>query len=171
MQCEISRLFFEMLSAITTEQRMPREYCGGQVLYRAELNLLEKIDQYPNLNVSKLSEKSGVTKSAVTQMTVKLLGKGLIVRYQNPANKKEKYFRLTEEGRKVRNVHAQYNRMAAEELRSFLCSLNEDDKRVIVKFMEMMKQYMPLCAFPCRCAAEEKACFLAEKRKGMEEPC
>lgn len=47
-----------------------------------------------------LSAKLGVTKSAVTQMNAKLLDKGLIERFQDYKNKKEKYFRLTNEGKK-----------------------------------------------------------------------
>ena len=135
MQCEIARQFFEMLSAIAAEQKIPREYCGGYVLYRAEINLLEKIEEYPESNVSMLSVKSGVTKSAVTQMSIKLLEKGLIERYQSPKNKKEKYFRLTPAGQEARKGHAEYNQKAADQIRSYLCSLNSEEdvyKRQII---------------------------------------
>ena len=102
MQCEIAKRFFEMLAAVSAEQKTPVEYGDGQALYRAEISLLEKIDEYPAANVSALSARSGVTKSAVTQMSAKLTEKGLIEPYQNPGNKKERYFRLTEAGRKAR---------------------------------------------------------------------
>ncbi|PWL70769.1 MAG: hypothetical protein DBY25_07555 [Clostridiales bacterium] len=170
MQCEIARQFFEMLSAIAAEQKIPREYCGGYVLYRAEINLLEKIEEYPESNVSMLSVKSGVTKSAVTQMSIKLLEKGLIERYQSPKNKKEKYFRLTPAGQEARKGHAEYNQKAADQIRSYLCSLNSEEKRTILGFMEVMRQYMPLCTFPCQCNSKENSCFLAEQKR-MEESC
>lgn len=169
MQCEIARRFFEMLSAITTEQKIPREYSGGHMLYHAEIDLLGKIDEYPGANVSMLSLKSGVTKSAVTQMSVKLMNKGLIECYQNPKNKKEKYFRLTKAGQEVRIGHAAYNRMAADEIRNYLCSMNEADKKIILQFLDKMKQYMPLCSFPCQCGMEGKNCFLATKKKRVDE--
>ena len=62
MQCEISRQFFELLDRIAAEQKIPLE-CGGQLLYRAELELLEQIQNYPDSNVSTLSLRAGVTKA------------------------------------------------------------------------------------------------------------
>ena len=57
MQCEISKIFFDMLGEIFTEQKQPLD-CGGKfMLYRSEINLLELIGSCPESNVSKLSEK------------------------------------------------------------------------------------------------------------------
>lgn len=171
MQCEIARQFFDMLTAITSEQKIPREYTPGQVLYHAEIDLLEKIEANPASNVSTLSVKSGVTKSAVTQMSRKLLEKGLIETYQDPKNKKEKYFRLTRSGKAVREKHAEYNRQAADKMRAYLCSMNAEHKKIIVEFLSMMKTYMPMCAFACRCTQTGVPCFLAEEKKGMDVEC
>ena len=100
MQCEMARQFFDMLTVITAKQKIPKEYADRQVLYNAEIELLEKIYQYPEANISILSVKLGVTKSAVTQISIKLLDKGLIEKFQDSKNKKEKYFRLTNEVKK-----------------------------------------------------------------------
>ena len=103
------------------------EYADGQVLYNAEIELLEKIYQYPQANISILSVKLGVTKSAVTQMSIKLLDKGLIEKFQDSKNKKEKYFRLTNEGKKARETYMAHHDQALNEMRAYLCSLNEND--------------------------------------------
>ncbi len=171
MQCEIARKFFEMMTAIISEQKMPREYPGGQILYHAEIDLLEKINESPDSNVSMLSEKSHVTKSAITQISGKLLDKGLIEKYQDPKNKKEKYYRLTEAGQKVRKTHAEFHKAASDNIRNYLCSLEPHEKRTILNFMEVMKQYMPVCAFPCQYGGREKACVLVQEKEGMNEKC
>ena len=171
MQCEIARKFFEMLNAITSEQKIPREYSCGQLLYHAETDLLERINEYPKSNVSMLSAESGVTKSAVTQMSAKLCDKGLIERYQSPANKKEKYFRLTEAGHEVRKKHEEQHKNAADDMRDYLCSLQGDKKRIILEFMDKMKKCMPVCAFPCQCGTPGKPCFLATEEKRQEISC
>lgn len=169
MQCAIARRLFEMIAAINAEQKIPRDYCSGYTLYRAEIDLLEKIDEYPQLNVSMLSQKSGVTKSAVTQMTVRLLDKGLIERYQNPHNRKEKYFRLTQNGSEVRKQHEEYNQTAAEQIQRYLCSLSSSDKKIILDFMDIMKQYMPVCAFSCQHASAENSCTSEKEEREKEE--
>lgn len=167
MQCEIARMLFETLTAITAEQKVPRTYLDGLVLYHAELDLLEKIDENPGTNVSMLSEKSGVTKSAITQMSAKLLEKGLIERYQDPKNKKEKFFRLTAEGQAVRQDHAELHKATADELRDYLCSLQVSEKKIILEFLEKIKKCMPVCAFSCQCGSNGTSCFLAMERKEL----
>lgn len=164
MQCEISRQFFELLDGIVAGQRVPLE-CEGQLLYRAELELLEQIQNYPDSNISLLSARAGITKSAVTQTSVKLLEKGLIEKYQSPQNKKERYFRLTPAGQETRRRYTDSNRETADTLRSYLCSLTAEEKKVIFQFMEMMKRCLPLYAFPCQCGNSVSTCFLSEEKE------
>jgi Transcriptional regulators len=151
MQCEIAKQFFEMIDAINSDQKIPKDYGTGHLLYHAELDLLEKISLYPNANVSALSAHAGVTKSAITQICTKLLEKGLIEKYSNDKNKKEKYFRLTPAGENVRDLHQQDHDAAASEILEYLCSLKGNEKTLILSFMQNMKKWMPLCAFPCMC--------------------
>ena len=166
MLCEIVRNFFELLSAVTAQQKLPVEYMEGQVLYHAEMELLQQIFENPGANVSDLSRLSGVTKSAVTQMSAKLLSKGLIEKYSVEGNKKEKYFRLTDAGDAVRLARIRYHSEAADEMKSYLCSLQGNDKITIMNFMNKMKKCLPVCAFPCQCGSLTDACHKAE-----EEPC
>ncbi len=149
MQCEISRQFFDMLGEISAGQKIPREFDGGLVLYRSELNLLQLIDDYPEFNVSELSAKSGVTKSAVTQMSIKLLEKGLIEKYKSPHNKKEKYFRLTPLGKTVRAQGDEETKAASEQMRKYLCSLSIEEKKTIIEFIKNAKNFMPSYSFNC----------------------
>ena len=71
-----------------------------------------------------------MTKSAVTQMSIKLLDKGLIEKFQDSKNKKEKYFRLTNEGKKARETYMAHHDQALNEMRAYLCSLNENDEAI-----------------------------------------
>lgn len=164
MQCEIARQFFEMMALIASEQKVPREY-GGTPLYHAELGLLDQIEEFPESNVSALSSRCGVTKSAVTQLSARLMEKGLIERYQSPRNKKERFFRLTDAGRQARQAYAEENQKAAGAMRRYLCGLSAEEKKTIVSFMAMMKTYIPVGAFPCHCQTGGSACFL-QKEKG-----
>ena len=166
MQCEIVKNFFELLSSITAQQKLPVEYVEGQPLYHAEMELLQQIYENPDANVSDLSRLSAVTKSAVTQTSAKLLSKGLIEKYSAEGNKKEKYFRLTDEGENMRLARIRYYSEAADEMKSYLCSLQGNDKLTIMNFMNKMKKCLPVCAFPCQCGTVTDACHKAE-----EEPC
>lgn len=151
MQCSIVENFFDMLQCILDEQRTPKDYGAGIVLYHSEVDLLEKIDRFPECNVSRLSHICGVTKSAITQMTGKLGEKGLVEKYSPPKNKKEKYFRLTEKGMEIRKGHEDYHRQSNAEIQGYLCALGPEQKQVVNEFMEKVKKCTPFCVFKCNC--------------------
>lgn len=134
-QCEIARQFFEMMQAIAAEQKTPRDYGTGELLFHSELDLLEKIFENPQQNVSDLAALCDVSKSAITQLCNKLLEKGLIEKYSLEKNKKEKYFALTQQGETVRALHAQYRQKAAQEMRAYLCALDGQAKKTILSFL------------------------------------
>ena len=104
-------------------------------------------------------------------MSIKLLDKGLIEKFQDSKNKKEKYFRLTNEGKKARETYMAHHDQALNEMRAYLCSLNENDKNTILTFMKMMKQYMPVYTFPCQCGTNQNSCCLAAEDKRIQEKC
>lgn len=151
MQCEIVRKFFDLLSVIHAQNRLPTAYAGEQPLSNGELELLIRISEHPELNVSDLSRKTGVTKSAVTQMSAKLLEKELIEKYSLAQNRKEKYFRLSPGGQAVLDAHREAHKAASQEMQAYLCALDCGEKQTILTFMGKLEEYMPLCALPCRC--------------------
>lgn len=161
MQCEISKNFFDMVSEIYAEQKQPVD-CGGKfMLYRSEINLLRLIGSCPDSNVSELSARSGVTKSAVTQISVKLSEKGLIETYKSPHNKKEKYFRLTAEGIEAKKHYEELNARAAAGMREYLCALSIEEKKTIMRFIQKAKEYMPVSSFSCSCEGQNGVPCLA----------
>ena len=68
-------------------------------------------------------------------------------------------------------LHMAHHDQALNEMRPYLCSLNENDKNTILTFMKMMKQYMPVYTFPCQCGTNQNSCCLAAEDKRIEEKC
>ncbi|QKE72304.1 MarR family transcriptional regulator [Arthrobacter citreus] len=73
----------------------------------SEVHCIESIGRIVDPNVTKLAESLYMTRGAITKITKKLMQKGLIESYQKPENKKEIYFRLTEQGKEIDKVHAE----------------------------------------------------------------
>ena len=71
----------------------------------SEVHCIEYIEKNAESNVTKLAESLYMTKGAISKLTKKLTDKGLIESYRKPDNKKEVYFRLTEQGRTIFNIH------------------------------------------------------------------
>jgi DNA-binding MarR family transcriptional regulator len=71
----------------------------------SEIHCIEYIGSNPDSNVTNLAEAFDVTRGAISKIMAELLQKGLIESYQKPDNKKEIYFRLTEPGKAINQVH------------------------------------------------------------------
>ncbi|MBY0754035.1 MarR family transcriptional regulator [Clostridium sardiniense] len=71
----------------------------------SEVHCIEYIGRNIDSNVTKLAESFYMTRGAISKLTKKLIEKGLIESYQKQDNKKEIYFRLTEQGKVIYKIH------------------------------------------------------------------
>jgi DNA-binding MarR family transcriptional regulator len=80
----------------------------------SEISCIEYIGNNVDPNGTRLAEFCYMTRSALSKLTKKLVKKGLIESYQKPDNKKEIYFRLTTQGKKIYNIHEEMTRRFIE---------------------------------------------------------
>ena len=71
----------------------------------SELNCIDCIGHMKRPNAARISEKMGLTRSAVSKTLRKLLSKDAVSAYQLPGNQKEIYYRLTPYGRELFEQH------------------------------------------------------------------
>jgi DNA-binding MarR family transcriptional regulator len=96
---------YRTMNLIIREMETPWRYGVNFPLYHAEVHLLETIKAQEGANVGELSRHLGMTSGAVSQVTKKLLSKGLIETYKKPGNRKEVFSRLTALGEVVCQGH------------------------------------------------------------------
>jgi DNA-binding MarR family transcriptional regulator len=80
----------------------------------SEVHCIECIGKNSDSNVTKLAESFYMTRGAISKLTKKLIEKNLIETYQKPDNKKEIYFKLTEQGQEVYKVHEELHKKFQE---------------------------------------------------------
>ncbi len=81
------------------------DFGTGIPLYRAEIHTIETIGKYPGINVTRLAERMGVTKGAVSQMLKRLAKKKLISKRMTAGNEKEIAIELTDTGKTAFENH------------------------------------------------------------------
>ncbi len=74
-------------------------------LYEAEIHMIMYIKDNPDLHVSGLAKKIGVTKGAVSQIVAKLVKKSMVVKTKDEANLSRTLLRLTDKGEVAYKVH------------------------------------------------------------------
>ena len=71
-----------------------------------ELRCVEYIGRRAGVNATRLAEAFSMTTGAASKLTKRLLARDLVTRYQKLENRKEVYFRLTEQGEALYQVLA-----------------------------------------------------------------
>lgn len=70
-------------------------------LFPSELKALDMIGQFSGINLTQLANKLGISKSAISKCTSKLLEKGLIGKEKSDINVREVVFTLTNDGQSI----------------------------------------------------------------------
>ena len=70
-------------------------------LFPSELKALDMIGRFPEINLTQLANKIGISKSAISKCTSKLLEKSLIKKEKSAVNTREVVFTLSEDGQSI----------------------------------------------------------------------
>lgn len=148
MQCDVIHSLLSAAEALKQEEKCPKDYGTGDILYHSEVKMLEVICQNPDLNAAQLSRLMNITRAAVTQMSNKLEEKGYITRYLQEGNKKAKYYHLTERGRMIKEKHDDYHKEANIRICEYLKSLEKQEVAIIKSFLKEIRD-LPISEFEC----------------------
>ncbi|RAU92370.1 MarR family transcriptional regulator [Paenibacillus sp. YN15] len=108
----------------------------------SEVHCIEYIGNHADSNVTKLAESFYMTRSAISKIAKKLMEKGLIDSYQKPENKKEIYFRLTEEGKAVYKIHEELHKEFQERDKAVFEQVTEEQFDSMLRFMERYSRHL-----------------------------
>ena len=104
----------------------------------SEVHCIDYIGKNIDVNVTKLAEVFSMTRGAISKLAKKLIAKGLIESYQKPENKKEIYYKLTESGWKIFEVHEKLHTEFSDRDKTVFEDFSEDELDTIIRFA---KQY------------------------------
>ena len=125
----------DMLSKLTESQ------CLDEYGY-SETHCIDFIGRLELPNVTKVAEHMGMTRGAISKMTKKLLTKGLIEKYTLESNKKEVYFRLTEQGKLLFEEHDKRHRRWEKRDMEFLARYSKEEVETVYQFMQEFNGYL-----------------------------
>jgi DNA-binding MarR family transcriptional regulator len=108
----------------------------------SEIHCIEYIGENEDSNVTKLAESFYMTRSAISKITKKLIEKGLIHSYQKPDNKKEIYFRLTEQGEAIYKIHEELHREFKDRDKAVFEQVTEKQLDSMIRFAEKYNKHL-----------------------------
>ena len=92
---------YRLINKYNHKAKTAKYYGTEDLLYSAEVHMIEMIGSYEAITTTKLAEKLGITKGAVSQITRKLLEKDLIIKNPSAERSNEVLISLTDEGKMV----------------------------------------------------------------------
>lgn len=108
----------------------------------SEVHCIEYIGRNVDSNVTKLAESFYMTRSAISKITKKLIEKGFIESYQKPDNKKEIYFRLTEQGKVIHKIHEELHKEFQERDKVIFDQVTEEQFDSMLSFVEKYSNHL-----------------------------
>lgn len=108
----------------------------------SEVHCIEYIEKNKDSNVTKLADSFYMTRGAISKLTKKLIKKELIESYQKSDNKKEIYFRLTEKGRSVYDIHEKLHNEFSERDKVVFEQVSEEQFNSMLHFVELYSQHL-----------------------------
>ena len=108
----------------------------------SEVHCIEYIEKNKDSNVTKLADSFYMTRGAISKLTKKLIKKELIESYQKSDNKKEIYFRLTEKGREVYDIHEKLHNEFSERDKVVFEQVTDEQFNSMLHFVELYSQHL-----------------------------
>lgn len=110
----------------------------------SEIHCIEYVGEHADSNVTELAESFYMTKSAISKLTKRLIKKGLIESYQKPDNRKEIYFRLTEEGKSVNEIHKKLDDEFQARDSAVFDQVTNEQYQMMTRFTELYNRHLDM---------------------------
>lgn len=128
---------------INLNDKKPKNFGTNQQLYQSEIHFIDAIGIDEEINASQLSSKLDITNGAITQVAQKLIQKKLVEKYKKETNKREVYFKLTEEGRIAYEKHKAFHKVLDDRLIEYLQGLSQEQVEGILGLVTITDENLP----------------------------
>ena len=128
---------------INSNDKKPRSFGTSELLHQSEIHFIDAIGIDSEINASQLSDKLHISNGAITQVADKLLKKKLIEKYKIETNKKEVYFRLTEQGKVAYESHRKFHQDLCDKIIAYLKGLSPEQIKGILGFIAVSDKNLP----------------------------
>ncbi len=128
------RLLNVMLKLEEAQERLHR-YGTDTPLFAAEIHMIKSVKENPNRHMTALAEVLGVTRGAVSQIAMKLEGKGMLVKERDEGSSLRRILRVTPEGERAylfhERLHAEFDRL----VEGLLADASEGERAFLRNFL------------------------------------
>ncbi len=116
--------------------KQPRVFGTGELLYSTEIHCIDIIYKNNEINLTQLSQKLGVSKSAVSKFVKKILSRNYIIKTKPIDNQKEVVFSVTEKGKVAALEHKKFTQEKFDKMYASLEKESAENIEIIIRFID-----------------------------------
>lgn len=140
-----SKLLISQFTELYEKQDILTKLTSREFLHSygySEIHCIDLIGKLEQPNVTKLSSKLSMTRSAISKIVKKLLTNGDITSYKRKDNKKEIYYKLSEKGQILFDEHFKRHSDWEKRDEKFFNQLDDKDLQTVSRFLNEFNQYL-----------------------------
>lgn len=131
---------YRLINKYNQKSRKAKTYGTEDLLYPAEVHMLDVIGAHMKVTTTKLAEILGITKGAVSQTTNKLLSKGLIEKNNSKERTNEVYITLSESGKQIFDFHREKHADMQKRIHEVIEDLSPESVEAIKQIIAIIDQ-------------------------------
>lgn len=129
---------YRLINKYNQKGKEPKTYGTEDLLYVAEVHMLEIIGSYGQITTTQLAQALGITKGAVSQTTNKLMNKAMIHKNPSPERGNEVYISLSEKGKTVFDYHRKMHSDMLEQIYAEIAKLPPESVETVNKIIAII---------------------------------
>ena len=129
---------YRLINKYNQKGKTPKTYGTEDLLYVAEVHMIEIIGSYGQITTTQLAQVLSITKGAVSQTTAKLFGKGLIEKHNSKERTNEVFISLSEKGKLVFNYHRKMHADMMQQIEGELKQLSPESIKAVNKIIAII---------------------------------
>jgi DNA-binding MarR family transcriptional regulator len=131
---DIMKMLMRVINKFHAYDRTPRDFGTGERLYMNEIHTIDAVGKSPDMNVTEIAEKLGITKGTLSPIVTRLAKKKYVTKFKGGANRRDVLLRLTPKGQIAYHGHE----MLHLKMHTMLFEQFEDDP----EFIKQLKQFL-----------------------------
>ncbi len=139
---QITEKFLQIHNQLKLLEKSSKRFGIDEELSLSELELVKAVGRHPRSNMTEIASILGITKGAVSQMSVKLVSKYLLKKENNPVNSKEIWLMLSEKGEAVFEQAENFYYGMFSELDDKIDKMNIEQIELILESFDLVENYL-----------------------------
>ena len=131
---------YRLINKYNQASKQAKHYGTDDLLYPAEVHMIEMIGSCEKITTTKLAEVLGITKGAVSQITRKLSEKGLLQKTASGEKRNEMLLSLTEKGGVVFRCHRKLHGDMLRKIDAICSQLSPEGKNALNALLRVVEE-------------------------------